>query len=92
MRRSSELRVPVDPFLAALLLLSEPGFALAQESGVPAREGNTYDFKDHQPTQAAAPPAGASRQVDEEVKALLRQGDELDRTFDRKEGVDPSRR
>ena len=91
MRRACDLRVPLDPFLAALLLLSEPGFALAQKSSVPAREGNTYDFRDHQPTEAA-PPAQASSQVDEEVKALLRQSDELDRTFDRKEGVDPSRR
>jgi hypothetical protein len=90
MRRSSELRVPLAPLLAALLLLSEPGFALAQQSTPPAREGDIYDFKDHQPTEAA-PPADTSKQVDEEVKALLRQSDELDRTFD-KEGKDPGGR
>jgi hypothetical protein len=90
MRRSSELRVSLAPFLAALLLLSEPGSALAQESTVPAREGNTYDWRDHQPT-AAAPSAQASRQVEDQVKALLQQSDELDRTFDHKEGADPAR-
>ena len=74
-----------------VLLLSAPGFALAQESTPPAREGNIYDFKDHQPTEAA-PPTHTSKQVDDEVKALLRQSDELDRTFDDKDGTDPRRR
>ena len=91
MRRSSELRVPLAPSLAAVLLLSEPGFALAQQSTPPAREGDIYDFKDHQPTEAA-PPADTSKQVDDEVKALLRESDELDRTFDNEEGTDPGRR
>jgi len=73
-----------------VLLLSEPGFALAQESTPPLREGEIYDFHDHQPTQSA-PPAHTSKQVDDEVKALLRQSDELDRTFDDKDGKDPGR-
>ena len=90
MRRFSDLRVSIEPVVAAVLLLSEPGFALAQEQGPPTREGDIYDYKDHQPTEAA-PAADTSKQVDEEVKALLRKSDKLDRTFDDDDGGDPGR-
>ena len=91
MRRSCDLRVSIEPVVAAVLLLSEPGFALAQEQAPATREGDIYDYKDHQPTEVA-PPTDTSRQVDEEVKALLRKSDELDRTFDDQDGRDPNHR
>ena len=52
----------------------------------PAREGNTYDHRDHQPTQAELGAAGVSQQssdstaaVEKEVHDLLKQADRLDR-------------
>jgi hypothetical protein len=39
-----------------------------------------------------APSGVTSKQVEDEVKALLEQADELDRTFDDREGKDPRRR
>jgi hypothetical protein len=51
-----------------------------------AREGNTYDHRDHQPTQAELGAAGVSQQssgstaaVEKEVHDLLKQADRLDR-------------
>lgn len=63
------------------LVLSPPMSAAQDDNGsalVAPREGNTYDYKSHQPT-APAPSTATDKQVDDEVKALLKQSDELDR-------------
>jgi hypothetical protein len=89
----------IKTFIATVLLLWEPTFAVAQKApdpvfgaNPPLREGGIYDFRNHQPVQPAPPPAVTSKQVEDEVKALLEQVDELDRTFDDREGKDPRRR
>ena len=67
--------------MAAMLSLPAP-LALAQNDGgsalVAPREGNTYDFRAYQPTEAA-PSAETDAQVNDDVKALLKQSDEIDR-------------
>ena len=56
----------------------------------PAREGNIYDHRDHQPTQAeidsaeaaaglGAPSSESETQVENEAKALLKRTDQLDK-------------
>jgi len=73
-------------------LLLAPIVALGQPvSGPATREGNIYDFHEHQPTESD-PSAATTNKVESEVNDLLKQTDELDRTFDGKEGRDPSRR
>jgi hypothetical protein len=95
-RASSTTRLTVVAALA--LAVSGPAFAQnapAPPSGAtpPPREGNVYDHRDHQPTQAevhsSEVAAGArqsssesSTQVDDEVKALLEQIDKLDKQSD----------
>ncbi|HUK07487.1 MAG TPA: hypothetical protein VLX09_06440 [Stellaceae bacterium] len=75
-----------------IALLLAPIFTLGQPaSGPPTREGNIYDFHEHQPTEAD-PSAATTNNVENEVNDLLKQTDELDRTFDSKEGRDSSRR
>jgi hypothetical protein len=83
-------------FVAASFLACAPISGFAQGSSNPAgapagREGNIYDFHEHQPTEAD-PSAATTKQVESEVQNLLKQTDELDRTFDNREGRDPSRR
>jgi len=76
----------------ATALLLAPVFAFGQPvSGPATREGNIYDFHEHQPTDPD-PSAATTRNVEDEVNGLLKQTDELDRTFDSKEGRDPSKR
>jgi hypothetical protein len=82
----------LEMFGAAALLLSIPTFAIAQKASdpvfgttPPAREGGTYDFRNHQPT-APPPTAVTTEQVEDEVNALLRRVDEVDRQFGSKEG------
>jgi hypothetical protein len=59
----------------------------------PAREGNVYDHHDHQPTQAEVdsaetavggrePSSESETPVENEVKALLKQTDKLDKQSD----------
>jgi hypothetical protein len=81
----------------AALVLAASSPSLAQNAPTPgagavppAREGNIYDHRDHQPTQAevvgaeaaagiGAPSPESQTQVKNEVKALLKQTDQLDR-------------
>lgn len=79
---------------ALVLAASSPSVAqnaLAPGAGAvpPAREGNIYDHRDHQPTQAevggaeaaagiGAPSSESQTQVEKEVKALLKRTDQLD--------------
>jgi hypothetical protein len=74
--------------IAGLLVLSTlPPIARAQVAAPPPaakpdalnREGNIYDYRKHQPT--GTPSEQSTKQVDDEVKALLKQTDELDRQF-----------
>jgi len=88
----------IKAFIATVLLLSEPTLALAQKASdpvlgatPPVRNGGIYDFRNHQPMEPS-PSGVTSKQVEDEVKALLEQADELDRTFDDREGKDPRRR
>lgn len=67
----------------------------------PAREGNIYDHKDHQPNQAEVsgaegaaaierPSSDSKRKVEEEVNNLLQQTDRLDRQMELQEQGYPS--
>jgi hypothetical protein len=60
----------------------------------PARVGNTYDHKHHQPTESdagAAEQAGSSKQqVEREVQELLDQTDRLDRQSEQLEQPAPA--
>jgi hypothetical protein len=92
-RRSSASTAAV-----AALLLAAALPALAQNPAppgttLPAREGNIYDHRDHQPTQAEIdnaaaaagvrpPPSANPGPVEDEVKALLKQTDEADKRSD----------
>jgi hypothetical protein len=82
----------LEVFVAAALLLSTLTFALAQHASnpvfattPPAREGGIYDFRNHQPT-APRPSAVTTQQVEDEVNALLKQVDKVDRQFGSREG------
>jgi len=79
----------------AAALLALPWMTQAQNTSAPPaatpREGDIYDYRKHQPTESA-PTVGTTKQVDEEVKALLKQTQELDREYDEKEGKSPDRR
>jgi hypothetical protein len=95
-RASSTTRLTVVAALA--LAVSAPTLAQnapAPRAGAtpPPREGNVYDHRDHQPTQAEVnggeAAVGARRsssesatQVNDEVKALLEQIDKLDKQSD----------
>ncbi|HUC66407.1 MAG TPA: hypothetical protein VMA53_13300 [Stellaceae bacterium] len=82
-------------FAAALLLSTAalaqtagtdaPPPASVDEHGVPTREGNTYDFRDHQPTQPGPPSASSAQQVEKSVQDLLHQTDELDKQSEQDE-------
>jgi len=88
---------------AAAFLFMTAATALAQNAGtvdggaVPPRNGNVYDHRNHQPTQAedaaggiAPPSAGGAEQVEQEVKELLQQTDILDRESEQHErGLSP---
>jgi hypothetical protein len=91
--KTSARRSSVSPAAVAALLLAAAPPALAQNAAAPdttppAREGNTYDHRDHQPTQAeidraaaaagVRPPSQNPEPVEDEVKALLKQTDEVD--------------
>src|SRR5258708_32974694 len=77
------------PPIAIALVLAASSPALAQNyptsGGVaapPAREGNIYDHKDHQPTEAAvagtaSPSPGAKRKAQDGGRALLRHTDRI---------------
>ena len=75
--------------IVAGLVLATPAPLLAQTNPAPAaglispREGNIYDHKDHQPTEAEVNGLNAdpksSAEVEKEVQDLLKQVDELDR-------------
>jgi hypothetical protein len=84
----------------AALVLAASSPALAQSAPAPdagamppAREGNIYDHRDHQPTQAeidraeaaagiGAPSRESQKQVEKEVRALEKRTDELDKASD----------
>src|SRR5260221_14675925 len=80
---------PLPIAIALVLAASSP--ALAQSvppagggAAPPAREGNIYDHKNHQPTEAdvagtTSPSPGAKGQVGDEVKALFQQTTKLDK-------------
>jgi len=79
----------------AIALCTAPLMASAQNNP-PAAEGaphagNIYDYQKHQPT-APTTPIESSKQMDEEVKSLMKQLDELDSTFNQPEGKRPQRR
>src|SRR5260221_7233575 len=77
--------------IAIALVLAASSPALAQSvppagggAAPPAREGNIYDHKDHQPTEAdvagtASPSPGAKRQVGDVGKAPVQQTGRLDK-------------
>ena len=72
--------------ISAALALSAPMMASAQNASPPTsratpnREGNVYAHHKHQP-HTRRPLAESTAQVDDEVKALLEQTDDLDRRF-----------
>jgi hypothetical protein len=83
------------------LVLAAAAPALAQSDHTarptappPARIGNIYDHKAHQPTEsdagAAPSAAGNKQQVEEEVQELLRQTDRLDRQSEQQEQLAPA--
>ena len=82
------------------LVLAASSAAMAQNAPAPAgaapppaREGNIYDHKDHQPTEADLPAvdrSGASQsEVEKGVQQLLRQTDELDKQSEQDERLPP---
>lgn len=92
---STSTRVPILRGKKALLGIVA-GIFLAAYSPVPAhansvpagaatpREGNTYDHKDHQPTEAdisgaVQPPSAVTTEVNKEVQDLLGQANRLDK-------------
>jgi hypothetical protein len=85
--------------IALVLAASSPAFAQSDPTSgagaAPPREGNIYDHRDHQPTEAdvtgtASPSSGAKRQVEDEVKALLQQTDKLDKQSEQQDQDYPS--
>jgi hypothetical protein len=75
-------------------ILAQTSAAPAGGAISPAREGNVYGHKNHQPTQAEVSRAevsagirpsssGDAADIEKEVEELLKQVDELDRTFSR---------
>ena len=87
-------------FIAIALILTESSLALAQNNlppggaATPTREGNIWDHKDHQPTEAEVRaaekaagitpiPVGTKQQVEEEVKQFLQQLDRQDMQFEK---------
>jgi hypothetical protein len=92
---SRVLRPSAAPVMAAVIVFAASLSAIADDTaGPPAREGNIYDHKDHQPTEAelraaekAAGVPGSSApgnpQVEEGVKQLLDQTDALDKRSER---------
>jgi len=89
------------------LIVMAPSLVLAQINPAPVggmesrgntdnvatREGNTYDHRDHQPTQAEInaaqqaagklpPPSPSTAEVEKEVHDLLKQADTLDKQSD----------
>ena len=90
---------PASSIVLALALTASP--ALAQSNPYPgptapppARVGNIYDHKHHQPTESdagAAERAGSSKQqVEQEVQELLQQTDRLDRQSEQLEQPAPA--
>ena len=83
------------PVAVAIALCTAPLMASAQNAASAAEgalhAGSVYDYQKHQPT-APTPPIDSSKQMDEEVKSLMKQLDELDRTFNQPEGKGPQRR
>jgi hypothetical protein len=77
----------------ALSLTASAQNAPSSSSGAEGapREGNIYNYQKHQPT-TPTPAPGNTKQVDTEVKSLMKQMEELDRTFDQSEGKAPQRR
>jgi hypothetical protein len=89
--------------IIAAVVLAASATALAQSDDnagraapPPAREGNVYGHKAHQPTEADVPPAAragsSQQQVEQEVQDLLRQTDELDKQADERERAAPAGR
>jgi hypothetical protein len=90
---STYLAAVIGLLLAAVPVRAQDSAPLGAAAVPPAREGNIYDHRDHQPTQAeidaAEAAAGAhparepsQTQVEDEVKALLKQTDEADKRSD----------
>lgn len=88
---------------AFVLVLAASSSALAQRAPAPAdttpppaRAGNIYDHKAHQPMESDLPPAARSgssqSQVEKEVQELLRQTDELDRQSEQRARPAPAPR
>jgi hypothetical protein len=71
--------------LGTALVPALPLLALAQTAPAPEHEGGTYDYKKHQPTEVA-PSTTSTKQVDDEVKELLKQTDRLDKQFGQSQG------
>lgn len=105
-RRSRVFRRAI--VVAIGLVLTASSLALAQSdltsgggAAPPRREGNIWDYKDHQPTEAevraaeraagiAPPSSGTKQQVEEEVNKLLQQTDRQDRQLEQQEQGYPS--
>lgn len=95
------MQLPHAFWIIAVIAIAVAAPALAQSDDSagraappPARAGNIYDHKVHQPTESELPAsarAGSSRrQVEEEVQQLLRQTDELDKQSDERAQRAPS--
>jgi hypothetical protein len=86
--------------IALALILAESSLALAQSNLPPGgaatatREGNIWDHRDHQPTEAevraaekaagiAPIPGGTKQQVEEQVKQFLQQLDSQDMRYEK---------
>ena len=97
------MRLPNASCIIAATVLAASATALAQSDDKadraappPARVGNIYGHKAHQPTEADVPRTAGSgssqQQVEKEVQDLLRQTDELDKQEDEREHVAPAGR
>ena len=75
------------------LLFAQNATTPAARTSPPVREGNIYDHIDHQPTRAEVeraeaaagggrPSSATDREVENEVKALLKETDEQDKKSD----------
>jgi hypothetical protein len=96
------------PIIAIAVVLTAASPALAQSdppsgggTAPPTREGNIYDHRDHQPTEAevraaeraggtASPSSDTKRQVEDEVRQLLQQTDRLDKQSEQQDQDYPS--
>ena len=97
MRLSNAFRISAAVVLAAsATALAQSDDKAGRAAPPPARVGNIYDHKAHQPTEADVPRTAGSgssqQQVEKEVQDLLRQTDELDKQAEERERIAPAGR